>query len=604
MKSAKIIAILLAALIVVSPTFAEKRRKAAMGPRLAGFPPGMRPAGMAPPRAGPPGMPGTSDASVLTPWWTSAKPAERGDILASCVVKITSDAEILPLNDDILTTLANSPFIKRETDLADFAPPKPSGLSRKVDLRQSELQEVLHDLREMTDLNIVVLWGDLEQTAGIYPDDLVMVHLNQVSAGKALDRVLDYVSGGKRERAVYYVDEEGIVTIGPWSELAGKMKQGPSELAIGVYQLSGRVPSGRQDGLFRMEIYGPTDGALSKDAAGKYLRTVCSRLEKVLQPSFKEEIKNRRQRLELLEQEIRGAADGRGRAEHEVRERRERQQKLLQQAGQADLGRDAIFARTTDLERQKQELAMELTAQRARRAALHEHVSHAAAEAEDRLRNDAILAELKEIVESRKRMKTKRAAEMLRDVESLQRALNPELDRLRSQFGSEHRRVKAVQAQIEKLNAKEKELREKAGTASPSDPEIVEGIARARIDVARREEELRRSAGGEQMQEFNHQLAALSIDSAELEARLRFVREQLEQIREKHLLRLADEFEDAGWRLGMARERFEKASHRLDEMRRQMERQSSRVSQPPTVTILGGELEAPEPTGPDQPPQR
>ena len=73
-------------------------------------------------------------------------------------------------------------------------------------------------------------------------------------------------------------------------------------------------------------------------------------------------------------------------------------------------------------------------------------------------------------------------------------------------------------------------------------------------DLVEREQALRQTATGNAMTTWNHELAELSIESAELEARLQFVREKLEQIKQKNLLRLADEFADTMRRMNVWRQ--------------------------------------------------
>ncbi|MCK4628966.1 MAG: tetratricopeptide repeat protein, partial [Sedimentisphaerales bacterium] len=78
-----------------------------------------------------------------------------------------------------------------------------------LDYDDSALQDIIDEIRTMTGLNIVPEWNELE-VAGITQEDLVTIHLTQVAAGKALDRILAYVSGGKLGKAGYKIDEEGV----------------------------------------------------------------------------------------------------------------------------------------------------------------------------------------------------------------------------------------------------------------------------------------------------------------------------------------------------------------------------------------------------------
>ena len=81
-----------------------------------------------------------------------------------------------------------------------------------LDYDDSALQDIIDEIRTTTGLNIVPEWNELE-VAGITQEDLVTIHLTQVAAGKALDRILAYVSGGKLGKAGYKIDEEGVMSI-------------------------------------------------------------------------------------------------------------------------------------------------------------------------------------------------------------------------------------------------------------------------------------------------------------------------------------------------------------------------------------------------------
>ncbi|MBN1435856.1 MAG: tetratricopeptide repeat protein [Sedimentisphaerales bacterium] len=86
-----------------------------------------------------------------------------------------------------------------------------------LDYTDTEFSQVIDDLR-LTDMNIFVAWNDME-LAGIFPEDLVTIQLNQISIASALERILDYVSGGRLDRAGYIVDDDGIININTISVL-------------------------------------------------------------------------------------------------------------------------------------------------------------------------------------------------------------------------------------------------------------------------------------------------------------------------------------------------------------------------------------------------
>jgi hypothetical protein len=105
-------------------------------------------------------------------------------------------------------------------------------------------------------------------------------------------------------------------------------------------------------------------------------------------------------------------------------------------------------------------------------------------------------------------------------------------------------------------------------------------VARARIDLARRREELGKQAGGGQLEEFTKELSHLVIDKAEKEAQLQIVRRQLDEVQRQLAQALA--FDPEAARLRMAQEALDITGRRAAELQ-------MRVSnlQPPMVTMIG-----------------
>jgi hypothetical protein len=107
-----------------------------------------------------------------------------------------------------------------------------------------------------------------------------------------------------------------------------------------------------------------------------------------------------------------------------------------------------------------------------------------------------------------------------------------------------------------------------------------ESAARIRIDLARRREELSRQAGGAQLEEFTKELSHLAIDKAEKEAQLQMVHRQLDEVQRQ--LAQALTFDPEAARLRLAQESLEIAGRRMTEL------QARRVNLPlPTVTLIG-----------------
>ena len=106
-------------------------------------------------------------------------------------------------------------------------------------------------------------------------------------------------------------------------------------------------------------------------------------------------------------------------------------------------------------------------------------------------------------------------------------------------------------------------------------------LARAKIELAKRREEIGKSAGGDELTKFNSLLTAIMIDLAEKKSHLRVVSEQLERTEEQ--LSTVAAFDPQVSRIRAAREAFEIAENRFNELKVQVAN-----LQPPTINILGG----------------
>jgi hypothetical protein len=107
-----------------------------------------------------------------------------------------------------------------------------------------------------------------------------------------------------------------------------------------------------------------------------------------------------------------------------------------------------------------------------------------------------------------------------------------------------------------------------------------ESMARVRIDLARRQEELTRQAGGGQLEEFTKELSHLAVDKAEKEAQLQIVLKQLDEV-QKQLMR-ALTFDPEATRLRLAQETLDTAGRRVVELQTRLTN-----LQAPVVTMIG-----------------
>ena len=110
--------------------------------------------------------------------------------------------------------------------------------------------------------------------------------------------------------------------------------------------------------------------------------------------------------------------------------------------------------------------------------------------------------------------------------------------------------------------------------------EVLEKITSTKLELADRRQALVEQLGGDQLADFSRQLADLAIKFAEKKAQFEVVNSQLEQMEEQ--LEIATAFDPEISQMRLAKEALEVAERRLNELK------IHQVSlQPPTVTILG-----------------
>jgi len=109
-----------------------------------------------------------------------------------------------------------------------------------------------------------------------------------------------------------------------------------------------------------------------------------------------------------------------------------------------------------------------------------------------------------------------------------------------------------------------------------------EKIARANIELAQRREQVVKSAGGDQIAQFNDELTKLTIDLAEIRAVLSAVNSQLEQTERQ--LKAATAFDPQASELRFAYQALDAANHRVNELKTRLAN-----LQAPTVTALGAD---------------
>lgn len=121
-----------------------------------------------------------------------------------------------------------------------------------------------------------------------------------------------------------------------------------------------------------------------------------------------------------------------------------------------------------------------------------------------------------------------------------------------------------------------------SGSASASDlAEAQQKLARVRIELAQRRDQLSKSAGGNQIESLNSGLANFSLSATQSKIKLEHLVRQLEEAED--LLRKADDYELLILKIDIAKQNLQETILWRDRMNRQI-----RMIQPPTVSVIGG----------------
>jgi hypothetical protein len=136
---------------------------------------------------------------------------------------------------------------------------------------------------------------------------------------------------------------------------------------------------------------------------------------------------------------------------------------------------------------------------------------------------------------------------------------------------------------LQERNLQNVEKLHKSGSASASDlAEARQKLARSRIELAQRREQLSKSAGGDLIESLNRKLADRSILTPQYKAQLSNLEEQLAEA--GGLLGKTDEYELLSLKADIARQNLQEAIIWRDRMSRQI-----RMLPPPAVSVIGGE---------------
>jgi hypothetical protein len=200
-----------------------------------------------------------------------------------------------------------------------------------------------------------------------------------------------------------------------------------------------------------------------------------------------------------------------------------------------DIPVEMLLSEKNNLLREKQNLEMDLARFQGRMPAIEEQISRIRAKIEEKVQDDQVSEELRKIL-----------ALQVNYLEGVKKLVDS---------GS-------------------------VGAAELADAE--EKLARARIELARRNEQIGASAGTDQLAKFSNELAMQAIDMAEKNAMLKAITNQLDQTEQQ--LTAVDVSDPQISRIRMATQSLEVAERRVNELNARLVN-----LQLPMVSVLGGE---------------
>jgi hypothetical protein len=226
------------------------------------------------------------------------------------------------------------------------------------------------------------------------------------------------------------------------------------------------------------------------------------------------------------------AAQEADRAENELMEL---QAKLRELSGSGPLSCAAVLGDISGLQREFQSIEMKEASQSDTIEAITSKIAEAEAKATEKLKSDPVTNELQRLLE------------------------------------------------LQILNLENvKKLVETGRTSQTDLADAEERLARARIELAKRREELTKSAGGDLIASLNNQLSNLSIEMAQYKTRFYSIKKQLDEAR--RLLGSADEYELLSMKADIAKRNLQEAIVWCEQIERRM-----RMIQLPGVTVIGAD---------------
>jgi hypothetical protein len=260
-----------------------------------------------------------------------------------------------------------------------------------------------------------------------------------------------------------------------------------------------------------------------------FWQAVTAEAAKVLKQASDQEVQRLRAQLDEARKSLQLNVD-------EMRQLQQRYQTMCEQTGMSDLSTESVTVAMRKLEERLERNALDVASMDSRQ--------------------EAIIAQIAEIGERAEAAEDPLVAEMEGIVEGLE-------------------------GRVERV----KQLMESGRATTDEILPAREQLLQARLRLLERQEQAQRRAGGARLEQLNAELAEVAIQSREARARLAWVHQRLDEVREKNIRAAADEYErEIAIRLPYLKGQAERIQMRILELQENL--QSHRV---PTVTILGSD---------------
>jgi len=275
--------------------------------------------------------------------------------------------------------------------------------------------------------------------------------------------------------------------------------------------------------IFRLSVSLPDEVDVA--LAEQFMVALITNLKEAIEKAFADSDSHLGKRLNAAEAEAR-------RAEEELLAM---QSMLRSIAGGGNLSRNTVLARISGINQNLQALKMQKASNDAMIKQTSKRIAQTGQSVQEQLKADAITTELESIIK-----------------------LNEE-------------QLAAVQQQV------------KAGIASAAEiAQPSEKLARAKIELAMRRQELSKSAGGDLLASLNDELASLAIGATQCDAEVQSLQEQLRET--EGLVTKADEYELLSLKADIVRQGLQESLLWRDQLGRR-----KNMLLPPVISVIGGE---------------